>query len=44
MMSGSNWGHDMMGGYGLVGAILWVVILVVRVRFGLWFYKQIQKG
>ena len=43
MMSGSNWGHDMMGGYGLVGAILWVVILVDLVLLGVWLYKQIQK-
>ena len=42
-MNGTDWGHDMMGGYGLVGAILWVVILVDLVLLGVWLYKQIQK-
>lgn len=42
MMDGSGWGHDMMGGYGLVGAILWVVILVDLVLLGIWLFKKIQ--
>lgn len=43
MMSGSNWGHDMMGGYGFFGAILWVIILIDLVLLGIWFWKQITK-
>ncbi len=43
MMDGSNWGHDMMGGYGFTGALLWVIILIDLLLLGIWLFKQIQK-
>ena len=43
MMDGSNWGHDMMGGYGFTGALLWVLILIDLALLGIWLWKQIQK-
>lgn len=43
MMSNSNWGHDMIGGYGLGGAILWLVVLIDLILLGAWLWKQIQK-
>jgi len=43
MMSGSNWGHDTMGGYGFVGAVLWLIVLIDLILLGVWLWKQISK-
>lgn len=43
MMGGSNWGHDMMGGYGLIGVVLWLIVLIDLVLLGVWLWKQIVK-
>lgn len=43
MMGGSDWGHDMMGGYGFSGTLLWTVVLIDLVLLGVWLWKQIQK-
>lgn len=43
MMNNSNWGHDMMSGYGFSGNLLWIIILVDLVLLGIWLFKQIQK-
>lgn len=43
MMTDWNWGHGMMGGFGLLGLIFWLVILVDLILFGIWLIKQIQK-
>lgn len=39
------WGYGgMMGsGFGVLGAILWLVILVDLILLGFWLWKQIQK-
>lgn len=43
MMNDSNWGHDMMGGYGFVGVVLWLIVLIDLSLLGVWLWKQIVK-
>lgn len=43
MMSGSDWGHNMAGGYGLIGALMWLILLIDLVLLGIWLWKQIAK-
>ena len=38
-----DWGHDMMGGFGILGFLLWLVIFVDLVLLGIWLAKKIQK-
>ena len=40
-MMGYSW--NMMGGFGLVGSIFYIVILVDAILLGMWLWKQIQK-
>jgi len=35
--------NGMMGGFGLVGAIFYIVILVDAILLGIWLWNQIQK-
>ena len=35
--------NGMMGGFGLVGSIFYIVILVDAILLGIWLWKQIQK-
>jgi hypothetical protein len=42
----NDWGigsGNMMGSTGAWGALLWLVILVDLVLFGIWLWKQINK-
>ena len=41
MMYYGNWG--MMGGWGLLGAITWLVVMVDLVLVGIWLWKQVNK-
>ncbi len=43
MMNGTNWGNDMMGGYGFIAVLLWLIVLVDLVLLGIWLWKQISK-
>ncbi len=43
MMNSSNWGHNMMGGYGFFGSILWLILLIDLILVGVWLWKKIQK-
>jgi len=43
MMTDWNWGHGMMGGFGILGFILWLVILLDLILLGIWLVKQISK-
>ena len=36
-----SWG--MMGGAGLIGSVIWVVVLVDLVLLGIWLWKRITK-
>lgn len=42
MMGFGSYG-SMMGGFGIVFAIFWIIILVDLVLLGFWLWKQIQK-
>lgn len=42
-MDNSDWGGNMMGDYGLVMVIFWIVILIDLILLGIWLGKQIQK-
>jgi len=35
--------NSMMGGFGFVGAIFYIVILIDTILLGVWLWKQIQK-
>lgn len=37
-----NWGGG-FGVFGLVGSLLWLVVLVDLILVGIWLWKQIQK-
>jgi len=38
------WGYqNMMGGFGVIASIFWIVILVDLILLGLWLWKQLQK-
>ena len=43
-MNGADWGHDMMGGYGFFGSLLWLIVFIDLVLLGFWLWKQIQKN
>ena len=43
MMNNSNWGNNMMGGYGFIGTVLWLIVLIDLVLLGVWLWKQISK-
>ncbi|MDP4010257.1 MAG: hypothetical protein Q8P37_00095 [Candidatus Spechtbacteria bacterium] len=36
-----NWG--MMSGWGLFGAITWLVVMIDLVLVGIWLWKQVNK-
>lgn len=42
MMGFGNYGN-MMGSFGLVGTIIWVVVLIDLILLGVWLWKQINK-
>lgn len=42
MMGYGNVG-GMMGGFGILGTIFWIVLLVDLILLGIWLWKQIQK-
>lgn len=42
MMGYGNFG-GMMGGFGLLAIIFWIVLLIDLILFGVWLWKQIQK-
>jgi hypothetical protein len=33
----------MWGGFGLIGSLLWLVVLVDLILLGVWLWKQINK-
>ncbi len=44
MMGWGGSGYNMMGsGFGVLGAIFWLVILTDLILLGVWLWKQIQK-
>jgi len=44
MMGYGNWGYGMMGsGFGFLGVILWLVIIIDLILLAFWLWKQIQK-
>lgn len=43
MMFGyGNYGN-MMGGFSIVGSVIWIVLLIDLILLGFWLWKQIQK-
>lgn len=42
MMGFGNYG-TMMGGFGILGFIFWLIILVDLILLGAWLWKQLQK-
>lgn len=42
MMGYGDYGN-MMGGFGFVGLIVWIVVLADLILLGIWLWKQIQK-
>jgi len=44
-MMGYDWGYGSMMGYGFgtLGVILWLIVLIDLILLGVWFWKQIQK-
>ena len=42
-MMGWGYGGMMNGGFGVLGTILWIVILVDLTLLGFWLWKQINK-
>ncbi len=42
MMGYGNFG-GMMGGFGLLGGIFWIVLLIDLILLGIWLWKQINK-
>ncbi|CAN5132397.1 hypothetical protein BH11PAT1_BH11PAT1_8050 [soil metagenome] len=43
MMGYGNFGNMMGGGFGFLGLIFWIVILVDLILLGMWLWKQLQK-
>ena len=35
--------NTMMGGYGLIGSLFYIVILADAILLGIWLWNQIQK-
>lgn len=42
MMGYGGFGN-MMGGFGVVGFVYWLVILIDLILLGMWLWKQIQR-
>ncbi|MEK7185910.1 MAG: hypothetical protein AAB675_00920 [Patescibacteria group bacterium] len=42
MMGFGNY-ENMMGGFGIITSIFWIVILVDLILLGVWLWKLIQK-
>ena len=42
MMGYGNFGN-MMGGFGFIGSLVWIVLLIDLILLGIWLWKQIQK-
>jgi hypothetical protein len=40
---GGSGGWNMMGGTGLVGTIIWLVIVIDLVLVGVWLWQQVTK-
>lgn len=38
-----GWGQNMMGGWGSLAFLTWLVVLVDGVLAGIWLWKQITK-
>jgi len=43
MMGYGNFENMMGGGFGFLGLIFWIVILVDLILLGMWLWKQLQK-
>lgn len=44
MMGYGNWGYSMMNwGFGAVGSLVWIIVLIDLILLGIWLWKQIQK-
>lgn len=44
MMGFGNYSNMMnWGGFGLVGSLLWLVILIDLILLGIWLWKKIQE-
>lgn len=43
MMGWGGYGNMMGYGFGVLGIILWLVILVDLILLGIWLWKQINK-
>ncbi len=41
-MMGWNYGN-MMGGFGVIGSLIWIIVLVDLILLGIWLWKQISK-
>ncbi len=41
-MMGWNYGN-MMGGFGVIGSLMWIVVLIDLILLGIWLWKQINK-
>lgn len=40
---GFDWGYGMMGGFGLYASLLWLVLFIDAILFGIWLWKQINR-
>lgn len=38
-----NWDYGMMGGWGILCFLLWLVVMVDLVLVGIWLWKTINK-
>lgn len=39
-----GWGYgNMMSGFGFLGSLFWIVILIDLILLGIWLWKQINK-
>ncbi len=40
-----DWGGygGMMGGFGILASLFWIIILIDLILLGFWLWKQIQK-
>jgi len=38
-----QYGYNMMGGFGFLGVIFWLVLLFDLILLGVWLWKQVQK-
>jgi len=42
-MMGWGYGNMMAGGFWFFGSLLWIVVFIDLILFGIWLWKQIQK-